>query len=69
MREPHLQHVDEAGLVLLLLVVALERVRGAFPETLLLAREAIAWGTTDDVLTPENLHRARYISDGWSDAA
>ncbi len=47
----------------------LERVRGAFPETLLLAREAIAWGATDDVLTPENLRRARYISDGWSDAA
>ncbi|ABS63843.1 ABC transporter related [Parvibaculum lavamentivorans DS-1] len=47
----------------------LERVRGAFSETLLLAREAIAWGPTETVLTPENLRRARYISDGWSDAA
>lgn len=47
----------------------LERVRAAFPETVLLAREAIAWGPTEDVLTSENLRRARYISDGWSDAA
>ncbi|MEQ8267313.1 MAG: ABC transporter ATP-binding protein [Parvibaculum sp.] len=47
----------------------LERVRGSFPQTLLLAREPVAWGTTEDALMPENLRRARYISDGWSDAA
>ncbi|MDP1628923.1 metal ABC transporter ATP-binding protein [Parvibaculum sp.] len=47
----------------------LERVRGSFPQTLLLAREPVAWGETETVLTPDNLHRARYISDGWSDAA
>lgn len=47
----------------------LERVRAAFPQVLLLAREPVAWGPAGDVLTPENLRRARYISDGWSDAA
>ncbi len=47
----------------------LDRVRESFPQTLLMAREPVAWGPTDDVLTPENLRRARYISDSWSDAA
>ncbi|PKQ03616.1 MAG: ABC transporter [Alphaproteobacteria bacterium HGW-Alphaproteobacteria-12] len=47
----------------------IERVRGDFPETLLMAREPIAWGRTGDVLTPENLRRARYVSDAWGDAA
>ncbi|MDP2124459.1 MAG: ABC transporter ATP-binding protein [Parvibaculum sp.] len=47
----------------------IERVRAAFPDVLLLAREPVAWGPAGDVLTPENLRRARYISDGWSDAA
>ncbi|MFN3935159.1 metal ABC transporter ATP-binding protein [Parvibaculum sp.] len=47
----------------------LQRVREAFPQSLLLAREPVAWGPTADVLAPENLRRARYISDGWSDAA
>ncbi|PKQ02758.1 MAG: ABC transporter [Alphaproteobacteria bacterium HGW-Alphaproteobacteria-11] len=47
----------------------IERVRASFPNALLLAREPVAWGAAADVLTPENLHRARYISDGWSDAA
>lgn len=37
----------------------IETVRRAFPQTLLLAREAIAWGPTAEVLTPENLLRAR----------
>lgn len=47
----------------------LERVREAFPQSLLIAREPVAWGPTAEVLTPDNLRRARYISDGWSDAA
>ncbi|MAU59745.1 MAG: ABC transporter [Parvibaculum sp.] len=47
----------------------LERVRASFPETLLMAREPVAWGPTAEVLTPENLRRARYVSDAWGDAA
>ncbi len=34
-------------------------VRAHFPDTLLLAREAVAWGGTDEALRPENLLRAR----------
>ena len=34
-------------------------VRTVFPEALLIAREAVAWGATADVLTPANLLKAR----------
>ncbi|MCG6122902.1 MAG: ABC transporter ATP-binding protein [Microvirga sp.] len=37
----------------------LDIVRRVFPNTLLIAREPIAWGATDAVLKPENLLRAR----------
>jgi zinc/manganese transport system ATP-binding protein len=36
-----------------------ELVRRHFPETLLIAREPVAWGATAEVLTPENMLRAR----------
>lgn len=45
----------------------LETVRRHFPQALLLAREPIAWGQTPDVLSDENLKRARYIATGWHD--
>jgi zinc/manganese transport system ATP-binding protein len=44
----------------------LDQVRAYFPETLLLAREPVAWGPTRDVLKPSNLRRARQISEMWS---
>jgi zinc/manganese transport system ATP-binding protein len=37
----------------------LEQVRAHFPETLLLAREVVAWGDTRKILTEENLAQAR----------
>ena len=43
----------------------LEMVRRVFPETLLLAREAVAWGPTPAVLTPANQRRARFGRDDW----
>ena len=36
----------------------MEMVRAHFPQTLLLAREPVAWGATSEVLTSENLLRA-----------
>lgn len=48
----------------------LDLVRANFPETLLLAREPVAWGRTGDVLTPENLLKARRMCEAFdSDAA
>jgi zinc/manganese transport system ATP-binding protein len=37
-----------------------------FPETLLLARDVIAWGPTADVLTPGNLQRAGAMTKRWA---
>jgi zinc/manganese transport system ATP-binding protein len=44
----------------------LDQVRAYFPETLLIARECIAWGATPEVLMPHNLQRARNMSEAWS---
>jgi zinc/manganese transport system ATP-binding protein len=46
-----------------------EMVRAHFPETLLLAREPVAWGATGDVLTAENLTKARHMCEAFDDEA
>jgi zinc/manganese transport system ATP-binding protein len=45
------------------------QVRNHFPDTLLLARETVAWGKTVDVLTPDNLYKARAMAEAWDDDA
>lgn len=47
----------------------LDQVSQHFPETLLLARERVAAGATERVLTPENLERARQRTEAFDDAA
>jgi zinc/manganese transport system ATP-binding protein len=44
-------------------------VKANFPETLLLARASVAWGATGDVLTPENLLKARRMCEAFHDDA
>ena len=44
-------------------------VRENFPETLLLAREPVAWGRTANVLTPENLLAARRMCEAFDQQA
>ena len=44
----------------------LDQVRAHFPDTLLIARECVAWGATPEVVTPPNLLRARQMSEAWS---
>ncbi|MCK0208216.1 ABC transporter ATP-binding protein [Starkeya koreensis] len=44
-------------------------VRDHFPRTLLLAREAVAWGATGEVLTADNLAAARRMCEAWDEAA
>jgi zinc/manganese transport system ATP-binding protein len=46
-----------------------ELVRRHFPQTLLLAREPIAWGNTAVSLRPENLQRARAMPEAWDERA
>ncbi len=49
---------DEARTVVAVLH-DLDVVKRTFPQTLLIAREPIAWGDTETVLSPDNLLRAR----------
>ena len=44
-------------------------VRANFPETLLLAREKVAWGDTGSVLTPENMLKARRMCEAFDEQA
>lgn len=45
------------------------QVRRFFPQTLLLARECIAWGPTEQVLTGANLQRAQAMAEAWDETA
>ena len=44
-------------------------VKAVFPETLLLARETVAWGPTREVMTAENLNRARRMCEAFDESA
>jgi zinc/manganese transport system ATP-binding protein len=47
----------------------IEVVKAAFPQSLLLARAPVAWGPTFDVLTPENLLKARRMCEAFDEHA
>ncbi len=47
----------------------LDQVREFFPDSLLLARECVAWGATREALSPAHLARARMISLRWDETA
>jgi zinc/manganese transport system ATP-binding protein len=47
----------------------IDLVRANFPETLLLAREPVAWGATAEVLTAENLAKARHMCEAFDESA
>lgn len=47
----------------------IDLVKANFPETLLLAREKVAWGATGEVLTPENLTKARQMCEAFDEEA
>jgi len=45
------------------------QVRAHLDQTVLLARELVAWGPTTQVLTEPNLQRARLLAEAWDDEA
>jgi zinc/manganese transport system ATP-binding protein len=47
----------------------LDLVKAGFPDALLLAREPVAWGPTAEVLTPDNLHKARRMCEAFDEEA
>ncbi len=58
----------EEGRTVIAVLHDLELVAAHFPQTLLLAREAVGWGRTGEVLTPENRLRARLAAEAWVEA-
>lgn len=57
------------GRTILAVLHDLDAVRAHFPQTLLLARQKVAHGPTAQVLTAENLFRARQMSEAFNDNA
>jgi zinc/manganese transport system ATP-binding protein len=47
----------------------IEQVRAHFPDTLILAREVVAWGATRNVLTPANLAKSRQLVEAFDEHA
>src|SRR5438445_8527623 len=47
----------------------IELVRANFPSVLLLAREPVAWGAAAEVLTADNLAKARHMCEAFDEAA
>ncbi|MCS6760744.1 MAG: ABC transporter ATP-binding protein [Candidatus Devosia symbiotica] len=62
-------HWHSEGRTVIAVLHDAELVRRVFPQTLLLAREPIAWGTTDQALTEINLRRARQMVEAWDEQA
>lgn len=59
---------NAAGCTILAALHDLEMVRQSFPMTLLLARDLVGFGATADVLSADNLARARAMSEAWCGA-
>jgi zinc/manganese transport system ATP-binding protein len=47
----------------------LDQVRAYFPRTMVLARELVAWGDSNAVLSPDILKRARQVCEAWDEDA
>lgn len=63
------KHWHSEGRTVLAALHDIDMVKANFPETLLLAREKVAWGTTLDVLTVENLQKARRMCEAFDEEA
>jgi zinc/manganese transport system ATP-binding protein len=63
------EHWHGEGRTIIAVLHDYEQVRAHFPESLLLARELVAWGPTETVLSRENLAAARRISEAWDENA
>jgi zinc/manganese transport system ATP-binding protein len=63
------KHWHAEGRTVLAALHDFELVAAQFPETLLLAREAVAWGATSEVLTSDNLAEARRMCEAFDDGA
>ncbi len=60
-------HTD--GRTIIAVLHDFDQVRAYFPQTLLLAREAIEWGPTTVAMSSRNLLRARAMAESWDESA
>jgi zinc/manganese transport system ATP-binding protein len=63
------KHWHAEGRTVLAALHDIDLVVAHFPETLLLAREVVAWGATAEVLTVQNLDEARRMCEAFDDSA
>jgi zinc/manganese transport system ATP-binding protein len=59
----------QEGRTLIAALHDIDQVRANFDNTLLIAREVVAWGPTRDVLTWDNLAEARHAVASWEEHA
>jgi zinc/manganese transport system ATP-binding protein len=63
------EHWHAEGRTVLAALHDMDLVRAHFPQTLMLAREPVAWGETAEVLTAENLKEARRMCEAFDEGA
>ncbi len=63
------EHWHGEGRTVIAVLHDLDQVREHFDQALLLARHAVAWGPTAEVLSAENLLRARRQAESWDEKA
>lgn len=56
----------EQGRTVIAVLHDLDLVRRLCPQTLVLARQAVAWGPTEGAVSPEQLTRARKLAESWN---
>ena len=64
-----LQQWNEEGRIVIAAMHDLPLVREHFPSALMIAREVIAWGPTQDVLADINLAKAQHLAGHWVEHA
>jgi len=64
-----LQHWQQESRTVIAVMHDLASVRFHFPQTMLLARELVAWGGTAETLRDDNLARAQKLAEGWVENA
>lgn len=61
------QRWHKGGRTVIAVLHDFEQVRAHFPQTLLLARQAVDWGPTESAMSPSNLLRARAMAENWGE--
>jgi zinc/manganese transport system ATP-binding protein len=56
----------EEGRTVIAVLHDLDLVRRLCPQSLVLAREAVAWGPTHEAIAPDQLTRARKLAENWN---